>query len=117
MQNTRLNNIVETVVNQVGGWFRNPWRRLSLLIISFLFGIFLGSAIPTTAGQAAVWDIVIAAILVSATELISRMAYGGNQGRLGIASTVRQTLLIESINALKIGLIYSMFIEAFKIGS
>ena len=62
MQNTRLNNLFDAIARRLGQWFLNPWRRLSLLIISFLFGFFLGTAISTTAGQKAELDIVVAAI-------------------------------------------------------
>ena len=110
MQNTRLNNLVDGALGQLGRWLRNPWRRLSLLIICLLFGIFLGTAIPTTTGQAATWDIVAAAILLLFTEAISWIVYRRGQG-------ATQPLLLEALNALKLGLIYAMFIEAFKIGS
>lgn len=111
MQNTRLNNLVDAIGSQVGGWFGNPWRRLSLVTIALLSGVFLGTAIPTTAGQAADWDIVGAALLVAFTELSSRIFYRTN--RQGTS----RSLLIEMLNALKIGLTYSLFIEAFKLGS
>lgn len=111
MQNTRLNNLVDGAIGQLERWFLNPWRRLSLLVISVLFGIFLGSAIPTTAGQAAAWDIIAAAILIVFTEVVNKLAYGVGRDRAA------KSLFIDTLNALKIGLVYSMFIEAFKIGS
>ena len=51
MQNTRLNTLVDRTVRQFTQWAQNPWRRLSLIIISLLFGNFLASAIATTTGQ------------------------------------------------------------------
>ncbi|MFN6570051.1 hypothetical protein A6770_25165 [Nostoc minutum NIES-26] len=110
MQNTRLNNLFDTIARSLGQWLANPWRRLSLLIISFLFGFFLGSAISTSAGQRADLDIWAAAILVLFTEVTSRIFYSSS-------FFARRSLLIESLNILKVGLIYSMFIEAFKLGS
>ena len=109
MQNTRLSSIVDSVGRQLGRWLFNPWRRLSLLIISLLFGFFLGTAISTTAGQAADWDIIAAAILVALSEVIDRIYYRSFQGN--------RAFWVESLNALKIGLTYSLFIEAFKLGS
>src|SRR4028118_151200 len=119
MQNTRLNNLFNVVLVQVRQWFANPWRHLSLVVISLLFGVFLGSAIPTTAGQAANWDVLAAGILLLFTEVVSRFVYGGaNRQRSQSPDGVpRRSLLAEVINALKIGLTYSMFVEAFKIGS
>jgi hypothetical protein len=118
MQNTRLNNLVNVLLAKLGQWLTNPWRRLSLILISFLFGVFLGSAIPTSVGQAAEWDIVGAGILLLFTEAVSRFVYGSNQRALQSQETApRRSLLVEVINYLKIGLTYSLFLEAFKIGS
>jgi hypothetical protein len=110
MQNTRLNNLFDTITRQLGQWFLNPWRRLSLILLSFLFGFFLGTAVSTTAGQKAELDIVIAAFLVFLTEVTSRIFYNRN-------FFARRSLLVESLNILKVGFTYSLFIEAFKLGS
>ncbi|CEJ42600.1 DUF565 domain-containing protein [Umezakia ovalisporum] len=110
MQNTRLTNLFDSIAIRLGQWFLNPWRRLSLLLISFFFGFFLGTAISTIAGQRGLLDIVMAGILVVLTEVTSRVFYGR---RL----LSKQVLLIESLNVLKVGFIYSMFVESFKLGS
>ncbi|MEA5502163.1 DUF565 domain-containing protein [Halotia wernerae UHCC 0503] len=110
MQNTRLNNLFESIARSLGQWFLNPWRRLSLLIICFLFGFFLGTAISTIAGQRGTIDIMIAGFLVGLTEIASRIFYSRS-------FLARQALWVESINLLKVGFIYSMFVEAFKLGS
>ncbi|MBA2749516.1 MAG: DUF565 domain-containing protein [Tatlockia sp.] len=108
MQNTRLNNLVTALGRQVGSWIFNPWRRLSIITISLLFGFFLGTAVATTAGQSANLDIVAAGILVALCEVADRIYYRRREGR---------RFWVESLNALKIGLTYSLFIEAFKLGS
>lgn len=110
MQNTRLNSLVAAVTGQLRALFLNPWRRLSLLVISLLFGFFLGNAVATTAGQSADWDVVGAGILVALTEVVDRIYYRRNRlsGR---------SLWLEALKALKIGLTYSLFLEAFKLGS
>jgi len=110
MQNTRLNGIVDTIGGQLGRWLFNPWRRLSLLVISLLFGFFLGTAVSTTAGQSADLDITAAAILVALIEVIDRIYYRSSRQR-------KRPFWVEGLNALKIGLTYSLFIEAFKLGS
>ena len=110
MQNTRLNNLFDAIATRLGQWFLNPWRRLSLLIISFLFGFFLGNAVSTTAGQEGVLDIVVAAFLVLLTEVTSRIFYSPR-------FLERRSLLVDSLNLLKVGFIYSLFLEAFKLGS
>ncbi len=110
MQNTRLNNLFDAIATRLGQWFLNPWRRLSLLLISFLFGFFLGNAVSTTAGQEGVLDIVVAAFLVLLTEITSRIFYSRS-------FLERRSLLVDSLNLLKVGFIYSLFLEAFKLGS
>ncbi|MBR8833561.1 MAG: DUF565 domain-containing protein [Stigonema ocellatum SAG 48.90 = DSM 106950] len=110
MQNTRLNNLLDATARRLGQWLFNPWRRLSLLVISLLFGFFLGSAISTTAGQTAEWDVVVAGILVLLTEIASRIFYGRS-------FSARRSLWLDTLNSLKIGLVYSLFLEAFKLGS
>lgn len=110
MQNTRLNTIVGTTISQTAQVFRNPWRRVSLLLLSFLFGFFLGSAIATSAGQRAELDIVAAFLMLLLTEFISRITYGGGE-------RFRRSLLVDCVNGLKLGLIYSLFLDAFKLGS
>ncbi len=118
MQNTRLNNLVDAILGQFGRWLSNPWRRLSLIIISLLLGIFLGTAIPTTSGQTAEWDVVSAGVLVIFTESVSRFVYGRNRRQTTNAEGLsREFFVAELLNAFKIGLIYSLFVEAFKLGS
>jgi hypothetical protein len=110
MQNTRLSTLFDRTVDSLGGFFRNPWRRISLLLMSLLIGNFLGTAISTVSGQKADLDILISAILVVVTEMISQIHYGRG-------SINRRLLPLQVLNTLKIGLIYSLFVEAFKLGS
>ncbi|OUC15558.1 MAG: hypothetical protein B0A82_06340 [Alkalinema sp. CACIAM 70d] len=110
MQDTRLNRLLGNASGQIEQWFRNPWRRISLLLLCLLLGFFLGSAVSTTAGQAAEYDIWVAAILVLLTELASRTVYTRN-------AQWRRSLLADCVNGLKIGFTYSLFVEALKLGS
>jgi len=110
MQNTRLNRFFDQRVNQLGTWLRNPWRRVSVLLISLLLGNFLGGTISTVSGQRAELDIWMAAVLVVITEVVNRVVYG-------TPPQTARSLLVQITNALKIGLVYSLFVEAFKLGS
>jgi hypothetical protein len=110
MQNTRLNNLFDAIALNIGQWFLNPWRRISLLLMSFLFGSFMGTAIATTTGQQARIDIFVAAILVVITEVTSKLVYSR-------PSQQQRILWIESLNLFKVGVMYNLFIEAFKLGS
>lgn len=116
MQRTRLNTLVDLAARRIEQFFGNPWRRISVILISLLLGFFLGSAIPTTAGQTASWDIVMAAFLILFTELINRWFYSSNLGRQD-RNRNQRSLLVEMLNFMKIGVTYGLFLEAFKLGS
>lgn len=117
MQRTRLNTLVEVTGDRLELLFNNPWRRISLSLISILLGFFMGSALVTTAGQAAIWDMPVAALVFAFTELVSRFVYGRRKRESDSLKPVRRSLYIEVLNLFKVGLIYSLFLEAFKLGS
>jgi len=109
MQNTRLNNLASGAISQLSNWFLNPWRRVSLIIISLLWGFFFSTAVATTIGQTGRIDIIAAAILLLFTEVVSRITYGRKQKK--------RSLWLDTLNALKVGLTYGLYVEAFKLGS
>ena len=115
MQQTRLNTLFDLLGDRIEQFFNNPWRRVSLVLISLLFGVFMGTAVATTAGQAAEWDVLVAALLIIFTEVISILAYRRN--RRDASSPQRRRLWLDVLNAFKIGLTYSLYLEAFKLGS
>ncbi|MGE5655567.1 MAG: DUF565 domain-containing protein [Actinomycetota bacterium] len=110
MQNTRLNRLFDTIGGQLDQWLQNPWRRISLLLISLLFGTFVGTALSTIAGQAADWDVVAAGVLLLFIEMANRIVYGRNP-------RMTRSLWVEMLNSFKIGVTYNLFVEAFKLGS
>ncbi|GAB4530892.1 MAG: DUF565 domain-containing protein [Pleurocapsa sp.] len=117
MQRTRLNSLIDITGQRLALLFSNPWRRIALSLISILMGFFMGSAIVTTAGQDAVWDIPAAATLFIFTELTSKFVYGRPSRPSGSSLPVRRSLFVDVFNLFKIGLTYSLFLEAFKLGS
>jgi hypothetical protein len=139
MQRTRLDTLFNQVILRFRQWAFNPWRRLSVIIISLLFGNFFATAIAATSGQTATLDVAIAAALVIGVEAISWLYYRftpqqkqARAARLATEITTSTTLasqdidsgpvrtrstLIEALNAFKIGMSYGFFVEAFKLGS
>ena len=116
MQRTRISTLVEDAVNQLNRWLINPWRRWSLVLISLLTGNFFGIAVAAVAGQAAEQDIGVSAVLVLAAELISRLVYG-RRWRSAENKDSPKPLWIDCLNAFKIGTMYALCVEAFKLGS
>ncbi|ACK68823.1 protein of unknown function DUF565 [Gloeothece citriformis PCC 7424] len=116
MQRTRLSTLVDTIVFKLQRFYRNPWRRISVLVIGFLGGIFVAQALSTTGGQEADWDIVMATFVLLFTEGVSIFVYRLPRKQSSNLD-IRYSLFTESLNMFKIGITYSMFLEAFKLGS
>ncbi len=110
MQNTRLNRLFNVINAQVGRLLMNPWRRISLLIISLLFGIFLALGIASVTGQKARLDVTVALVVSIVVEGINWLAYSSSP-------RLRQSFWVENLNALKIGLSYGLFLLASILGS
>jgi membrane protease YdiL (CAAX protease family) len=113
MQNTRLNTLIDRLVKQFTNWAQNPWRRISLIIICLLLGNFLASAIVTTTGQLAELDITVSLVMVAIVELISWLRYS----KIGRSESGQRSLWIVMLDSLKLGVVYGLFLEAFKLGS
>ncbi|MGK7942803.1 MAG: DUF565 domain-containing protein [Crocosphaera sp.] len=110
MQRTRLNTLVETTQTRFNEAFKNPWRRISLSLISVLLGFFVGQAVSITAGQEAYWDITVGILLLVFTETISRIVYSQTKKK-------ERSMSLDILNLFKIGVTYSLYIEALKLGS
>lgn len=110
MQNTRLTTLINRTGETIQQQLRNPWRRLALMIIALLFGIYLGAALASTAGQVGYIDIVASAIVAIASEILSAIFYGNRWN-------LQKTLFGETLNAMKVGVLYGLFLIAFLLGS
>jgi len=110
MQSTRLNRLLNVILERFKQWLLNPWRRISLLIISLLFGNFAATAVSTIAGQEGYLDVLYALICLLITEILNWLVYG-SRGK------IKRSLGIDILNGFKIGFIYGLFLEAFKLGS
>lgn len=127
MQNTRLSTLVDTILGRFSRWLRNPWRRISVMVISVLFGNFLATTLSTVAGQEADLDVVAAGFLVIFAELVSWVYYRGDASRAARRDRLRaeresdtvaaRPLILDMFNGIKLGLMYGLFVEAFKLGS
>jgi hypothetical protein len=118
MQNTRLSILFDQLTDRFVGWLRNPWRRLSITIISLLFGNLLAVIVTTTTGQQARIDGLIAIVLLIGTEVVIWLVYGQplSPGKMGD----RRPPLVwwkEMLNGLRIGFIYGMYLLALTLGS
>lgn len=120
MQRTRLSTLLDSAGNRFNRWLFNPWRRLSVIVISLLGGNFFGVAAATISGQAAEQDVLTSAILVALAEMINRLYYGRIKRSRSLEqreTELAMPLAYEALNAFKIGVMYALAVEAFKLGS
>ena len=117
MQNTRLSTIVSVSAARLSQWSRNPWRRTSFILISLLFGFFLASVVSTASGAKSEQDIVSAAIVLLVVELTNRYVYSPRRVTSVDGSVAPRLLTTEILNSIKLGLVYGLFLDAFKLGS
>jgi hypothetical protein len=117
MQNTRLSTIINVSVGRVSQWSRNPWRRTSFILISLLFGFFLASVVSTASGAKSEQDIVAAAVVVLIVELTNRYVYSPRRVTSVDGNLAPRLLTTEILNSIKVGLVYGLFLDAFKLGS
>jgi Protein of unknown function (DUF565) len=80
------------------------------LAIVLLFGFLLGNITSTTAGQSAQYDAWVALVLVLIIETVNFLSYRGKP-------FMARSFFLDSLNALKIGFVYSFFLDALKLGS
>lgn len=85
---------------------------LSCNILNILLGFFISSALSTIPGQTGDWGIIAASILVAYYEIFNFIIYS-----YSYQLKTQQSIFISSINTLKIGIVYGLFIDAFKLGS
>ena len=134
MQKTRLTVLLDVMAQQLSQSLRNPWRRISLVLVSLLFGNFAATVIATVTGQVASWDVLVAIVLICSCELVSWLVYrqrptsSANMPWMRrLSETTSPTSITEPskvrssimdvANAVKIGLVYGLFVEALKLGS
>ena len=106
LQSTRLQTQWGEAINRLEQWTQNPWRRLSLLAIALFSGFLLGSAVTSVAGVFSQMDPVASLIVVLGTEFTLRRVR-----RSGASWTLPEQLLDLS----RIGFLYGLFLEAFKL--
>ena len=108
LQSTRLRVNVGQANGRLERWALNPWRRLSLLLITSLIGFLIGSVITSVAGVLGQMDPVVALVVVIGVEFTVRLKR--TQPQFGTIP-----LLYQLLDTARIGFLYGLFLEAFKL--
>ena len=89
---------------------------ISLELLSILIGFFTSTAISTIPTQTSDWNIVAAAVIVINQEIISRINYQKHKSSRHKINVITKVFL-KYCNSIKIGILYGLFVDAFKLGS
>lgn len=89
-------------------FFYTRLNDISIQLTSLFFGFFISTILSTMPTQTGDWGIIGASIIVTFYEIISKLIYNNKNTRI---------IILEIINSIKIGIIYGLFVDAFKLGS
>lgn len=89
---------------------------LSLELLSILIGFFISTALSTIPAQTGDWSIVAAGIIIGNQEIISKINYK-NHGSFKRKINLALKFFLKYCNSIKIGILYGLFVDAFKLGS
>nr|YP_009394091.1 hypothetical protein [Rhodomela confervoides]ARW62653.1 hypothetical protein [Rhodomela confervoides] len=78
-------------------------------ILSLMLGFFFANILSTIPAQTGEWNIMSGAVIVTFNELLNKVVYK--------KSNIDKVVIISLINNIKIGIIYGLFVDAFKLGS
>tara|TARA_B100000131_G_C18082911_1_gene598923 strand:+ start:459 stop:800 length:342 start_codon:yes stop_codon:yes gene_type:complete len=107
-QSTGLNQNFANVLIRLELWVENPWRRYSLLLILFFGGFVIGTSLGMINGVLALMDNIGAFFVVALIEIMIRL-------RSKISFNKKYHFLLQVIDSTRIGLIYGLFMEGFKL--
>lgn len=111
MQRTKLNTIYIRTIKILKKYKNTSVNYFSINLISLLIGFFTANALATLPGQTGDWAIVVSAMSVSISEILSKLIYS-------IKLKSRNSMVIFTIiNNIKLGVIYGFFVDSFKLGS
>ena len=87
-------------------------------ILGFFSGFLVSSIIDTTLGELNEWAIVGAALVVASLETTSKFFYTlVMRIRNGVVNRLYLLNLMIILNSIKVGIIYGLIVDAFKLGS
>ena len=92
--------------------------KLIIKLIIFFTGFLLSNILDTTIAEFKEWVIIGAALIIASLEIISKNFYSFSIQILKKKKKNYSILeLLKLFNYLKIGIIYGLIVDAFKLGS
>lgn len=111
---TRLQKILDSLIKKLLGRAKTNLVKLPVALISLLVGFSMCALIPHPESPQ---DAFISFTIILLSEFVSSVLYGvDNQGGL-LRWLCEGTLAPIVVNCFKIGVLYGLFCDAFKVGS
>ena len=109
MQKTNFRKFINSIDNFINPIIVNSWQKRSILLISLLLGFYLTNSFLSFLLDKSFNTILLAIILVLIMELLIRTTL--------LSKFSKFSIIIMSLNNLRIGSTYALILEAFKLGS
>ncbi len=109
MQKTKFSKFLHSLIKNVSPIISDSWSKRSILLLSILLGFYITNSLISFLLDKSVNTIFLAILLVLIMEVAIRS--------LLISTLSKFSLLIMSINNLRIGSTYALILEAYKLGS
>ncbi len=106
MQRTKFKKITDLLILYLSPIISDSWSKRSILILSILFGFYFTNSFLSFLLDKSINTIFLAILILLIMELSIRLSV-----------TSRFSIIIASINNIRIGSSYALILEAFKLGS
>lgn len=107
-QKTRFQTTIAEAGSSLQSWAKNPWRRLSLLLVVLLISFVIGVGLSTVSGALDQMDFIGAMVCVLVLEMSVRLRRTLWQGR-------GDQLPLQLVDMTRFGLLYGLLLEGFKL--
>jgi hypothetical protein len=107
-QQTRVQTRFAEAGLRLTEWARNPWRKLSLLLLTFFLSFVIGVGLGSISGALNLLDVVAAMLCVLVLEATIR-------GRGALRRGEGDRLPLHLVDMARTGLLYGLLLEGFKL--
>ena len=90
--------------------------KISMKLFCLLGGFFISAGLSTVTVHSGNWNIIATLMIVIGQEIFSQIVYS-QQISLDLYSNYFSKKYFTYFNNIKIGLLYGLFVDAFKLGS
>ena len=109
MQKTKFRKLIDLLVSIINPIIADSWSKRSVLILSLLLGFYITNSLLSYLLDKSINTILLAILILIIMEITIRSYLFSKFHKL--------TLILLSINNIRIGSTYALILEAYKLGS